>query len=105
METGKHKKCVERKNSKGQQLFLAGSLEKQGKLSPFSLDLCIAFTAADISLYKLENPQLRYFFIQVLASQRFDPSRFNITKVVGTRWGKGLIECILYICLKFHKKL
>ena len=66
LETGKHKKCVERKNSKGQQLFLAGSLEKQGKLSPFSLDLCIAFTAANIPLYKLENPQLRSFF-QVLA--------------------------------------
>ena len=55
-------KSVERTNSKGKQLFLAGSLEKQRKLSPFSLDLCIAFTASDISLYKLENPQLRYFF-------------------------------------------
>ena len=83
LETGKHKKCVERKNSKGQQLFLAGSLEKQGKLSPFSLDLCIEFTAADIApIVQAGKSKIAFFFIQVLAPQRFDPSRFNITKDV-----------------------
>ena len=94
LETGKHKKCVERKNSKGQQLFLAGSLGKQGKLSPFSLDLCIAFTAADIPLYKLENPQLRSFFSKYLRPSDSIPHDSTLRKTYLSIWYHSTMNLI-----------
>lgn len=62
LSTQLHGKKVEKRSKTNEkQSFLAGSFENQGKLSQFSLDLCLAFTAADIPLYKLENPALRKF--------------------------------------------
>ena len=80
LKTAKHLSSVDRKKTRGQHLFITGCLENQGKLSTFSLDLCIALTAPDIPLHKLENPQFQSFLNKYLSNGEAIPHDSTLRK-------------------------
>ena len=63
----KHLKALARRNEQETiQEFIVSSMVNKGRLNQLSLELCYAFTSADITFNKLQNSQLRKFFEKYL---------------------------------------
>ena len=66
LSTGKHTKSIARHEGKGsafeKQPYMIDALEDIEKLCQFNMDLCVAPSAANIRLNKLENPRFKRFF-------------------------------------------
>ena len=73
-----HKKNAEKQKSSPAQTFLASRPKENRKFSQFAIDLCEAFTNADIPLYKLENEKLRKFLFTY--TKQTIPDRSTISK-------------------------
>lgn len=83
INTAKHKECVNKKraNKEAIQKQLVECLES--KVSQFSSDLCEAFLAADIPLWKISNPVLKNFLGKY--TQQHVPDESTLRKAYVSR--------------------
>lgn len=93
VDSNKHKKNLQLSNdgklAKQQTLVLAGP--SQGGTSVFAKDLCKAFVACNIPLYKVEHPALIQLFEK--HGKVAMPSRRTLTRILETE-SKDLMETI-----------